>query len=102
MTIMAIVNTKLVQFKLMCGVLGFHQISTQHIRKSFQVPGLLPVDWNVSKRFKNTLDRIEFSSEQSLSIATGKISAVRSVHMRQTDTQNAENVLNIAREAKDP
>ncbi len=45
-TSMAIVNTKSVQFKLMCGVFGFHRISTQDIRKSFQVTGLFPVDWD--------------------------------------------------------
>ncbi len=38
-TSMAIANTKAVQFKLMCGVFGFHRISTQDIRKSFQVTG---------------------------------------------------------------
>ncbi len=34
--------------------------------------------------------------------ATGKISEIRNVHMRQTDRRTAENVLNIVREEKDP
>ncbi len=36
---MAIANTKSVQFTLMCGVFGFHRISTQDIKMSFQVTG---------------------------------------------------------------
>ncbi len=34
--------------------------------------------------------------------AAGKISAIRSAHMPQTDRRTAENVLNIVREEKDP
>ncbi len=68
---MAIANTKSVQFNLMCGVFGFHRISTQDNTKSFQVTGLFPVNWNFSKRFKNINDRInsKFSSDQFRSSA---------------------------------
>ncbi len=38
---MAISSTKSVQFKLTCGVFGFHRISTHDIINSFQVTGLL-------------------------------------------------------------
>ncbi len=34
--------------------------------------------------------------------ATGKISAMRSVHMRRKDRRTAENVLNVLRKVKDP
>ncbi len=43
--------------------------------------------WNGS--FRRDL-RIEYSSAQSPSSAIGKISAIRSVHMRQTDMRTAE------------
>ncbi len=103
-TSMAIANTKAVQFKLMCGVFGFHPICTQYIRKSFQVKGLFPVNWGFSKRFKNINDRInsKFSSDQFRSRATSTFSAVGSVHMRQTDRRTAETVLYNAKSVKEP
>ncbi len=103
-TSISIANTKSFQFKLMCGVFGFHRISTQDIRKSFQVTGLFPVNWDFSKRLKNNNDRVntKFSSEQFRSSATSTFSAIRSVHMRQTDRRTTGKVLNIARNVKGP
>ncbi len=41
-TSMAIGNTKSVHCKIMCGVFGFHRISTRDIRKAFQVTNFFP------------------------------------------------------------
>ncbi len=65
MTSMAIANAKSVQFKLISGVFVFHRISTQDIRKSFQVTCLASVKWEFSKRFTNINDRINQSSHLS-------------------------------------
>ncbi len=54
-TSIAILNTKSVLLKLLCGIFGFHRIRTQYIRKRSKVTGLFPVDWDVSKRLRMTL-----------------------------------------------
>ncbi len=53
--------------------------------------------WKNAKRRKMVLRLLKEGN------ATGKISAIRSVHMRQTDRRTAEKrFLNIVREVKDP
>ncbi len=87
-----------------CIIFGFHRITTQDIRNSFQVIGLFPVNWDFSKRFNNINDRINsnFSSELFRSSATSTISAIGSLHMRQADRRTADTVLNVARNGKEP
>ncbi len=88
----------------MCRVFGFHRISTQEIRKSFELTVSFPVSWEFSKRFMNINERAnsKFSSDPFRFSATSTFSAIGSVHMNQTDRSTAYTVLNILRNEVEP
>ncbi len=93
----AITETNSVQFKLMCGVLGFHRITTEEINKSFQVTGLFSVNLGFAGRFKTTHDSISMKYKTE----SFKPSTRQGGLIRPSDKYKAEEIRTLASKIMD-
>ncbi len=102
-TTIAITNTTSVQFKLMCGVLGFHRVTTEEINKPFQVRGMFAENWAFSSRFKTTHDSIsiQYYFVNMDKTDSFNVSARQGGLIRPSDKTTAEEIRTLASKIKD-
>ncbi len=98
----AIMNTKSVKFTLMCGVQGRDSITVEEIRKSFEVTGVFPVDWNIPQKFKTKNEVVkEAARVEKLTLEKSFLaSRIPSVMKRRADLKPAEDIRRIQRPIK--
>ena len=90
-------NTRTVQFKLMCAIVGHDMISTDDIRRSFQDTGLFPLNHDFSKRFRN---EDEENRDKALELKRklqdcGPSCSLRSVKKRQADAETYKELVEM-------